>query len=106
MSLGRSQPFTDTSWSKLRIFKSVRYKGHYRSTGDRLLRFEKGIRMSGCVKKPYEEKAAQKEVFVLCSAEHKNFFGKLIRWSYEYCESCKAFHIFRDAGGSRVKHND
>ena len=49
-----------------------------------------------CVKKGYSETEAKKEMFVLCSEEHKNFFGKLIRWSYEYCYECCLFHIVRD----------
>lgn len=50
-----------------------------------------------CVKKPYEtEQEVQKERFVLLSGEHKNFFGKAIKWGYEFCEECKAFHIVRE----------
>jgi hypothetical protein len=48
-----------------------------------------------CVKKEYTEKEAQKEMFVLCSEEHKDFFERNIHWSYEYCEEHDAFHIVR-----------
>jgi hypothetical protein len=48
-----------------------------------------------CVKKEYTEKEAQKEMLILCLEEHKNFFGSLIKWGYEYCEECRKFHLLR-----------
>jgi hypothetical protein len=49
-----------------------------------------------CVKKPYEDKrSVEKAIFILLMEEHKNFFGKLIRWSWERCEQCHAYHVVR-----------
>lgn len=52
-------------------------------------------RKPSCVKKVYTEKEASMEVFVLCSEEHKNFFGKLMKWGQEYCEQHQGWHVVR-----------